>query len=174
PPQALGGGRGLARCVHCAPRGLPLAPDRDLLLPERGVAEGGRRWRRGARDGLRLAPEGDLLLPERALGGGGGLLCRRGARRGLRLASEGDLLLPDRVLVGHRQLPASRRPEAAAASSVASSSKWPLRSSSPSSCSGRLERARAVSCVITSRITRSASPCSIVCIPRPVPVCMTE
>ena len=39
---------------------------------------------------------------------------------------------------------------------------------------GRLERESAVSIVITPRRVRSASDCSMVCIPRAVPVCITE
>src|SRR5205807_6141748 len=99
---------------------------------------------------------------------------RRQRRHGLalRLAPEADLLPPEgRVLGPHGQFPASRRPAPGGSTSATSR---PLRSSSPTSWSGRVVAASATSWLIISPRTRSASACSIVCMPRARPVCITE
>src|SRR5688572_17162579 len=91
----------------------------------------------------------------------------------------------DRLLVGlfpvvlwpqlvHQPLPATRRPELEPASPAAGEIGTPLRSSIPTSWSLRLETARAASDVTTRLRMSSARPCSIVCMPRWVDVCMTE
>src|SRR4029453_7365339 len=138
---------------------------------------------------LLLPAEADLFLPDRRRlvrrRRGRCRLGRLWLRRGvlvLPLAPEGDFLLPDRLLVGHRQLPATRSPAPSDASSVfggalrsgGTSTGKPDRSSRPTNWPGRLDRERPTSKSTTRRMIRSPSDCSIVCMPRPVFVCITE
>src|SRR5205085_9623475 len=168
-------------------RGL-LAATADLLLPDRLFLlrlrlrcnrRSGRELGRldgGERGGLCRFRE---LLLEREL-----LYAQR--LRRLRdvvdlLLPEAQVLLPDRL--AHAPPPATRRPDAdcggggaALSSSEAMTPRtsMPERSRMPARMSRRFVCANASSAFTTRRSVRSASACSIVCIPRAVLVCMIE
>ena len=130
-----------------------------------GVVSSGSRGLASSLDRLiLLTAERQLALPDRRAVAGHGLdvLLRAPACTLVAPGVPRQVVAVDRK--GHRdQPPATRRPEPVGAA---------RRSSMPTSWSARVERVSASSRVITVRRTRSASACSIVCIPRFVPVCM--
>ena len=174
----LGDGDGLDR------DGRLLPAEGDLLLPDRGRLLGRRPRRLGSSAGFGAcsaffgrsrSPSSRSTSAARAprSAASGCCVCSAGAEPAFLRPNVISFFQIESLTASSR--PPEGRPRAAARLLAGhGSTETPARSSRPISCAGRLERESASSSLTMLRWTRSASDCSIVCMPRGVSVCMTE